>query len=258
MPKGIYAAASAMVTEQWAMDVTAENMANANSAGFKRSELRRGSFAEMLEARGRYGDLAGNGGAGVQARSTWLDFSPGDLHASDGEMDLALVGEGFFRVRDDQGDLLVTRRGRFMLDENGVARTSDGYELQGQGGAVTVPEGVFKIEVNDDGEIYGLQRVAGGAEQVYIDQLRIVKPTSADDYQKLMPRSGQYFEPGSVVFEDVVRDGPILRQGQIENANVNAVEELVNMVALQRRYDAAANALRRQFRLAGLSDILSR
>ena len=258
MPKGVYAAASAMVTEQWAMAVTAENLANANSGGFKRSELRRGSFAEIMATRGRRDPIAGDGGAGVVARSTWRDFSPGEMHASDGPMDLALVGEGFFRVRDDQDNLLLTRRGRFVVDDAGVVRTGDGYALEGQGGVVTVPEGVYQVEVDDDGAIYGTQKVIGGTEKVFIDQLRVATPADPGDLQQLMPRSGQYFDPGRVPLEDVVRDGPILRQGQLENANVNAVDELVAMIALQRRYDTAATALRRQLRLEGISDMLAR
>lgn len=250
MPKGVYAVASAMVQEQRLLDGVSENLANAQSAGFKRVQPLRQGFASILAERGRTGDIAGTGGAGITRDGVYRDFSTGEQQNTGNPFDVALNGEGvFYRVRDESGRLLLTRNARFTTDERQRLVTVEGWAVEGQGGPVTLPTGSQSVNVDSSGRITA--EVDGGFQ--FVDQLRVSRVAEAD-LPRLQAVSGQYFEPGVVELPDAV-DYQI-QQGFLEGANVQPVEELVRMVGLQRRYDAAQRAMTRQLGMQGFSDVL--
>ncbi len=108
MPKGIYAAASAMVLETRAQEINARNLANQQTPGYREESLLRNSFAEVMKGMGQQGNIAADGGAGVLPNGSFFNFTDGPLEPTYGPFDLALRGNGFFRVKDNQGQTLLT------------------------------------------------------------------------------------------------------------------------------------------------------
>ena len=168
MPKGVYAAASAMVTEQRALDVTSYNMANAQSVGFRRAEALRSSFAtELAMQQQRTDDISGNGGAGVLADGVFRAQAQGNIHRSDRPTDIAISGEGFFHLIDDQGGVALSRDGAFDINENGELINDLGWKLQGQGGDIQLPPDRMGISIDEAGRIYAQFADGAGVAPVF-------------------------------------------------------------------------------------------
>jgi flagellar basal body rod protein FlgG len=256
MMKGIYAVASAMRTEQQALDMVANNLANAETPGFRKAELRRAGFAEIMADQGQRGPLDGAGGAGVAAVSTWTSFNPGTLKVTEQPYDLALSGpRGFFQVRTPEGQLLLTRNGNFTPDDNGILRDPRGNALQGQGGDISVPENVANVTIDGEGILTITDSNNSDINQQTLDQVRVVEPVAGGSPRDWAKIDGQYFDPGDNELVDVL--DPAVRQGHLENSNGNPIEDLVHMVKIQRRYDGAARVLNGSLEeAASFSDIL--
>lgn len=252
MPKGVYASASAMLAEARALEAAAANLANVQSSGYRRQIVVRGGFDQALAAQGRRGDIGGDGGAGIRAVGNARIFTEGEFDITDNPLDLALQGGGFFRVRDGEGRSLLTRSGSFQLDAQRRISTADGWLVEGQSGPISVPEDAQSIRVDGGGRIYAeVAQPNGSVESRFIDQLRIAR---IDQPERLVEHNGQYFHAPENS-EDAV--SAQVRQGAVERANVNAVSELVDLIAIQRRYEAAQRAMRQQEEAGrGFSDVL--
>ncbi len=254
MPKGIYAAASGMVAERRTLEVIAQNLAHAQTSGYRRSQAVRGRFAEYLAAyRGRTGGIAEDGGAGSFQADLYRDFSDGQRVQTDGQWDLALHGEGFYRVRDEQGQLLLTRVSNFVTDNANRLVTAQGLAVEGQGGPVTIPPEADRVSVDERGRIYAYVPGDQGIAYTFIDQLRVA---SVDDPNAMRPVNGQYFDPGPMDVTDAADYH--IQHGFVEQANVDPIGEMVRMIAAQRRYDAAQRSLTTQLQGANYSDLLGK
>jgi flagellar basal-body rod protein FlgF len=255
MPKGVYAAASAMVVESKSLDVIAHNLANLQSAGYRAQVPLRDSFAEALARQGKAGDITTDGGAGVFPSSSYVNFREGSLERTDAPLDLALTGAvvtrderqvqtvPFYRVQDPQGKVYLTRDSRFTIDGEGRLVTSDGWPVEGQGGAITMPAETARVIVDEGGRVYSEQLTEDGPVQNFVDQLHVVTVT---DPHRLRPSTGQLFEPGDEPQTDADPAEFKVHQGFVERSNVDAIQQLVAMISTQRRYDAAQRALKQQ------------
>jgi flagellar basal-body rod protein FlgG len=254
MPKGIYAAASAMLVETRLLESTARNLANAQTPGYRREVALRTPFAQVLaEGEGRNGGIRGDGGAGVLSAGSYFDqHSDGIQEPTGVAYDLALAGEGFFTVQDKQGRNLLTRAGHFQLDRQNRVSTVEGHLLQGQGGPITVPPEAVSIGVDESGYVTAqVPRQGGGFDDVTIDQLRLA---TVADPRMMAAQGGVYFAPAGQALAPAT---PKVRQGALERGNFDPIGELVQLVALQRRHDAAQRALAEQSRAGeGYSDML--
>lgn len=254
MPKGIYAAASSMVTDARALEASAANIANAQSAGYRRQVALREGFDVILAERGRTENIAGNGGAGIIPDGQMFAFDQGQLQVTGNQFDVALIGDGFFQVRDADDRAWLTRAGDFSIDDTGTLRTSQGHQVEGQAGPIIIPAEASRISIDETGRIYAhVPQSNGGEVTSFVDLLRI---STVDDPHALQAKNGQYF-----LAPDNVRDAAFgdtrVRQGSLENANVEPVTELVTMITIQRRYDAAQRAMRTQNEAGrGFSDLL--
>lgn len=249
MPKGIYAAASAMVVETRTQEVVARNLAHVQTPGYRKETALRGSFVEALHERGNGTDPAGDGGTGVISAGSWFNLTAeGKREPTGAVLDVALHGRGFFRVRNDNGDALLTRAGHFHLDTQGRLTTDDGWPVEGQGGPITIPGDARQVVIDPVGRIL----IDGGQGLQVTDQLRVV---SVEHPERMRPLNGQYFDPQGQTQADAT--GVTVQQGHLEGANLESLDQLVEMIAAHRRYDAAQRALREQANTgAGLSDLL--
>jgi len=223
MIKGIYTSATAMRQGILRQELTAGNLANVNTTGFKRDRL----FAEeMISAEGEKTDP-------LQLRSSrWTDFASGALNPTAAPFDLALQGEGFFVVSDGQNEL-YTRNGHFQRNAEGQLVDTLGRTVQGDGGSIAIPQG--RVEVSAGGIV--------SVDGVVVDRLRVVK---FDNPQTLHKAAGSAFAKAPTTTPASPLDSPIVRQGYLETSNVDAVSEMVEMIATARNYEINAKMLTTQ------------
>lgn len=243
MPKGIYAAASAMVVETRSLEVTARNLAHVQTTGYRQETARRTSFAEQLA---RTGDISADGGAGVLPNSSFFRFAAGPQEPTGAPYDLAISGEGFLRVRDSQGKLYLTRAGHLATDPSGRLLTPEGWQVEGQGGPITIPPEAKRVSIGPDGRITAHVGDGASAAAQVVDQLRLV---TVAEPTRMRAENGVYFDPGDQNQVDAAQSE--IHQGYLEKANVDSLQELSQMISIQRRYDAAQRALKEQANAGG-------
>ena len=154
-----------------------------------------------------------------------------------------------FVLRRDDGRLLLSRDGGFSLDSTRQLVNQQGWPVQGQGGPIAIPEEATDVTVDLAGRVYA--QLPDG--QSFIDRLRVVRPDAAR-LAGLEAINGQYFLADQGRLDDA--EDAMVQQGFLESSNVDPVQELVRMVELQRRSDAAQRALTSQLQLSGIGDIL--
>ena len=251
MPKGVYIAASAMYVESLALDVSARNLAHAQTTGYQREAFLRTGFAEELAKRGKTGDLSADGGGGSLAAGSYFIHSGGVRHNTGSPLNAAIEGEGFFRVQDPKGRMLLTRAGNFEVNRQGQLVTPEGMLVQGQGGAITLPPDTERLSIDQQGRISTFVTANGVRRDTVIDQLRL---SAVDNPGGMTPVNGQYFLPGNQPEREAKG---VVHQGYLEQSNVEPVQELVEMIAIQRRYDAAQKSLREMTQAgSGFSELL--
>lgn len=252
MPKGIYAAASAMVVETRSLEVTARNLAHLQTPGYRQETALRSSFADELARQGHTGGVDHDGGTGVLPNRSYFCFTPGTLEPTGATYDVAISGNGFLRVRDNSGNLFLTRSGHFNTNAEGRLVTSEGWSVEGQGGPIVIPADARRVTIGEEGRITIETGEGANAAPQVLDQLRLV---TVPEPGRMRAENGVYFDPGDQIQGDTT--SATLRQGHLEKANIDPIQELAQMIALQRRYDAAQRALREQSNVGGgLSEML--
>jgi flagellar basal-body rod protein FlgG len=241
-------AASGMKAQQMHVDTIANNIANVNTSGFKRSRL---SFRSLLYqtvrnpgTRTSSSGMDATGlqiGTGTEVSSSVKVFEQGELTPTGGQMDLAIRGEGFFEIRMPNGDFRYTRSGEFRIDGNGTIVTTEGYPLEG---APTLPSDTISVELAEDGTLSVNTRTDQAASQVGSIQIhRFPNPTGL----KAQGRS-QYSETLSSGSPQALTPtengaGSVL-QGYVERSNVQTVDELVALIVAQRNYEVNSRAIK--------------
>ncbi|MEW6386767.1 MAG: flagellar basal-body rod protein FlgG [Thermodesulfobacteriota bacterium] len=245
MFRGMFSAATGMGAQQLRLDIIANNLANVNTTGFKKS---RGDFEDLVyqTLRQAGGELPSGGqvptslqiGLGVRPVGISKIFSQGDYVHTENELDLAIEGKGFFKVMSNSQEC-YTRAGNFKTDKDGFLTTPNGDRLQPE---FTIPPTTIYTSVNSAGTItcFGPNNttLATGNLTLYTFPNQtglsnmgrnLFRPTEASGD----PLEGQ---PGI--------DGVgTIAQGYLEVSNVNVVEEMVNMIICQRAYELNSKAI---------------
>ena len=225
MDSGYYAAVTALVGRMQALDLTANNLANANTAGFR---AQREHFQSVLTGAGdgtlslsqavnQYGTLNGSD----------VDLSQGELQKTGGNLDLAVEGSGFFTIQTANG-LRYTRNGAFRADKSGVLVDAAGDQVQGQSGAIRLPAG--SISIGEDGTV--------AVNDAIVGKLKLLEPRAAG---VLVSAAGSQFTANSAEMKPVT-DVHIL-QGTLESANVTPVDGAIALVNLQRQAEMMQRVL---------------
>ncbi len=216
MISGLYTAASGMVAHLAKLDVLANNLANADTTGFK------ADIATVDPSGVSPLDLSGTTSptGSVYPGRLGLDTSEGILKQTGNPLDLAIVGPGLFVVQTPQGER-YTRDGSFTRDANGVLITSQGYQVLGTGGPITIPPGGLRVD--SQGQIAGAAsfRIVAGLEGT-----SLVKE-GANLW--VVPQ-------GAAAPADLPT--PTIIQGHLESSNVSVVRSMVEMLATLRTYEA--------------------
>lgn len=226
--RGIYIAASGMLAESLRADVTANNVANANTAGFKKDFAIIKDYASRQIRRINDGPVEpeiGTMGAGAWIDTIATHHSGGIMRVTNNTLDVAIEGKGFFTVQTPAG-VRYTRNGAFTRGANGELVTQDGNPVLGQNGPIVLdPAGqAGKVTISEDGRIF-LDEIENNTFQI----------NSFAEENRLRKEGATLFRPPDGV--NPQQATPTLRQGFLELSNVNVISEMVNMIAGFRAYE---------------------
>lgn len=254
MNGAFYIGATGLRAQERALGVAANNIANLNTPGFKRSQIR---FGELMSPRPSSDSLSsaefGSAG-GVAALETSAVFDQGDIRETGNALDIAIEGEGFIEVLGAEGQSLWWRGGTLSISPNGLLATADGLPLRG---LIDVPEGASDIRIGRDGKVAAV--LAGDALATELGQIDLIAIRNTSSLEAL---SGGLYRPATtdagamtVPGEDGI--GSIV-QGAIEASNVALSNEMVTLMLMQRAYAASAQALQAGDQLMGIANGLRR
>ncbi len=244
MVKGLYTGWSGMVNEMNRMDIMTNNLANADTNGFKKEGATSQSFDEQLAVKIKdQSDLGlprrlGGMHPGVKIGETYTDYSQGAFKVTDSQYDVALDGDGFFAIsftnKAGETSVKYTRDGAFTVNTQGLLVTKDGDFVLNQAGAdASDPgEGSFiridpnlPFRIDEEGFIWQDGQV--------ISQIGIVDFENYDFLEKYGENMCQPVDGATIIPADAR-----FRQGYIETSNVNVVTEMVNMIVITRAYES--------------------
>ncbi len=241
MIRSLWVARTGLDAQQTQLDVIANNLANVSTNGFKRG---RAVFEDLLYQTMRQPGAQTSQqtqvptglqlGTGARVVSTARIFTQGNLQKTDGALDIAVNGNGFFQIQLPDGTTAYTRDGSFQRDNQGQIVTSDGYPLQPN---ITIPADALSVSVSQDGIVTVTQPGTAAVTEIGAIQLAtFVNPTGL-------------LSVGQNLFRETAASGAPtpnapgangaggLNQGYVETSNVNVAEELVTMIQTQRAYE---------------------
>jgi flagellar basal-body rod protein FlgF len=227
MIKGIYTAASGMLPRVLKQEIFANNMANAGTVGYKKD----GAFLHQLED--AQSDLITDSDWEIpMVDGVYIDFSQGSPRETKRPLDVAIEGEGFFVVKTAAGDR-YTRDGEFSLTPDRILVNKNGDQVLSDSGPITI--GGDDITISGDGMIS-----VDGATAAKLKIVNFPKP-----YQLNKSDNG-YFVPSDPSVQPSAADKTEVRQGYVEESNMNVVEQMVDMLVSFRAYEAGQKAIQTQ------------
>jgi flagellar basal-body rod protein FlgG len=230
-----------MTAQQTNLDVVSHNMTNVNTVGFKKM---RATFQDLV-----YQTIREPGaptspttrnpsgfqiGLGAYVSDTYGIFTQGNTFQTGNQLDIAIQGDGFFKVVLPDGTIAYTRNGQFRLDAEGRIVNSDGYPLDPE---IAIPVDAISVGIGADGTVSVLRQGANAVEEVgRIELAKFVNPAG-------LRRIGNNLFIQTDASGEPVIDNPgnqglgTLLQGYLESSNVNIVEEMVNLIIAQRAFE---------------------
>lgn len=245
MNLSLYSAATGMEAQQLNLNTIANNLANVNTPGFKRSKI---EFQDLLYQKPRAsgtdsggGNLVPTGvevGNGSRVAATSKVFTQGQLTATGEKLDVAIQGDGFFEVQRPDGTVGFTRAGSFKLSAQGQVVTIDGLPILS--GFQPIPPGAESVSISEDGQV--TVQGANGTQTFALTLARFANPAGlrslGGNLYEETAASGtpEVGKPGEGGFGRTI-------QGYIEASNVNIVEEMVSLIVAQRAYEINSKSI---------------
>jgi flagellar basal-body rod protein FlgG len=262
MIKALRTAASGMVAQQMNIDTIANNLANVNTTGFKKSTV---EFQDVLYEKVRHAGTLLSAlnmvptnlevGYGAKPVSTTRHFSTGDLTATDNPLDVAIQGAGLFQVTLPDGTLAYTRDGSFKISNDGRMVTADGFFLEPE---ITLPQDTMAVAIGIDGRVQ--VTLPGQVEPQELGQIELAKFLNPTGLEAI----GHNLLRASAASGDAILGNPSengfgeLAQGYLETSNVKIVDEMVNMILAQRAYETNGKAIQTADEMASIANNLKR
>lgn len=247
MSSALWVSKTGLAAQDTALSAVANNLANVNTTGFKSDRVVfEDLFYSIDRQPGAQADQVNTVpsgiqlGSGVRVAGTQKVFTEGSMQTTGQPMDLAVVGRGFFQLEAPNGDTLYTENGQLQLNSDGVVVNAQGLPLIPN---IEVPAGSSSFTVGSDGTVTAI--MAGETQPTQLGQITLVNFTNPAGLEAL---------GGNLYRETVASGQPVegvpgedglgtLKQGVLEGSNVQVVEAMVNMIAIQRAYEANAKVL---------------
>jgi flagellar basal-body rod protein FlgG len=248
MIRALYTAASGMDAQQTNIDNVAHNLANVNTTGFKKSRVEFEDLVyQTVKAPGTPNTSSTESpiglelGLGTRAVATARDFAPGNLQTTNGPLDIAIQGGGFFQVTMPDGTIAYTRAGAFHLNQEGQVVTAEGYPLEP---AITIPKDATSISISKQGVVS--VSIAG---QQAPQQVGTIELSNFQNPAGLMALGSNFYKVSTASGEPTTTTPGLegtgtLGQGMLEQSNVSIVEEMINMILGQRAYEANSKVVK--------------
>lgn len=237
MLRGLYTAYTGMLNEQYRMDIMSNNLANADTTGFKKEGSTSQAYDEVMAVKIK--DLSenpntpkrlGNMSLGVKIGETYTDFSQGSLRITENTYDLALSGEGFFNIeftnKAGETSTKYTRDGGFTLTKDGYLVTKDGDYVLGEGGRIQLSTTASETVIDREGNIYQDGNLVAS-----------LKITEFEDTNYLTHYGETMWDAKEGAVSKDAENASVY-QGYLEMSNANVVKEMVNMITISRQYEA--------------------
>lgn len=248
MIRALFTAATGMTAQQLNVDTIANNLANVNTTGFKKSRV---SFQDLIYETIQPPGAENNAGTtipvglqvghGVRPSAISKLFTPGAAIQTGQPLDLYIEGDGFFQIELPDGTTAYTRDGAFRINQDGAILTADGFTLEPQ---INIPTDAEQIFISTDGNVSA--RVPGQNSPQPLGQLQLVRFPNAPGLDARLGRN---------LLLETEASGPpnqgtpgldgigTVAQGFLENSNVQVVEEILNLIIAQRAYEANSRVI---------------
>lgn len=260
MMRALWTSATGMMAQQMNMDVVANNLANVNTTGFKRSRV---DFQDLLYQSSRQaGTTAAQGsqvptgeqvGLGTRPAAVQKIYTQGEYQETDNPLDVAIEGDGFFQVLTPDGNTGYTRDGAFKMDSQGRIVTSDGYPIQPE---ITIPSEATAIAIGNDGTVS--VTLPGQTDPQELGKIQLAKFLNPAGLNS----NGRNILTPTAASGEAVTGTPgltgfgTLAQNTIERSNVQVVEEMVNMIVAQRAYEVNSKSIQTADDMLSIADNL--
>ncbi len=247
MLRAFSTAATGMSAQQMMVDVTANNLANINTTGFKRSQA---NFQDLLYVKLRAaGTEVASGitspsglevGSGVSTVSTTKVFTPGEVQNTGRPLDVAIQGDGFFQLTMPDGSTRFTRDGALQINANGTLVTASGYNLEP---SISIPTDYASIDIAKDGTVNVTTAAGTVSSAGTIQMVKFPNPSGlSSEGDNLLAETAA---SGTAVTGTAGANGfGSLQASFLERSNVQMVTELVNLITAQRAYEINSRAIK--------------
>ena len=248
MLRAFSTAATGMIAQQQIVDVIANNLANINTVGFKRSQV---DFQDLMyvklkepgqeDSAGQRAPVGFEIGSGVKSAGTVKVYTQGEQENTGRNLDLSIQGDGFFQVTTSDGATRYTRNGQFLVDAEGKLVTSTGAVLEPP---ITIPAETRTVNISPDGTVsafVGEQTTATASGQIQL--VRFPNPAGLSSLGGNLLAATD--ASGTPTTGTAGASGfGLLQSGFLERSNVQMVTELVNLIKAQRAYETNSRAIK--------------
>lgn len=256
MVRSLWTAASGMAAQQTYVDTISNNLSNVNTVGFKKEQA---EFKSLLyqtiqqkttDSEGKQKPVSAQVGLGVRTSAITSRFTQGSLNATGNTTDLAIEGDGLFMLQLEDGSIGYTRNGsfQFMMGTDGVTlANSDGYPVLDESGApIVLPENVRtnKVTITNNGQVcYPDENNNAQPIGIQIGLAQFANPSGLEKMSGSILKETAASGIASIESQaDGIKKSKI-HQGYLEASNVEAVDEMVNMIVAQRAYELSSKAI---------------
>lgn len=247
MIRGLYTAATGMNAQQTNIDVISNNIANVNTTAFKKD---RAEFQDLM-----YESLNFTAGAttadtnnptgidvglGTRVEGVLKSFSQGSMKETGNSLDVAIEGDGFFKITLPSGETGYTRNGSFKVNSEGSIVNGQGFTLDPE---IVIPANITSVSIGSDGTVSGTDSTTGQVTQLgQITLANFINPSG------LAPKGGNIYLATDISGDPVEGTAGLdglgeMRQGMLEMSNVALVNEMVNLITAQRAYEANSKSI---------------
>lgn len=273
MVRGIFTSAAGMNAAQSRLDIISNNIANVDKTGYKKDiavmkafpdiQIRRGSDDGLVSfPLGSYDKMpfVGKLGTGVELNESYTIFKQGNLKETNNSFDVALDGKGFIAIETEKGER-YTRNGSFTIDKDGFVVTKDGLKVLSETGYIQVKKNNFIID--KEGNIYQNREYAGNPDRLVqmeenewndIEQIGRLKIVRFPREREVRREGNSMYYANEFTGEPYIAEDPErpkILQGFIEASNVNPVIEMVEMIEVQRAYEANQKSIQSHDQVLG-------